>query len=198
MKSVPFFSEDISALAKSIKAQAKSDSIELGHTQILNYLAKAIGHQNYQSFLAKSQSFDSAATAQPEKITLSEAVNVIENYLLQPQPENSQLENFEAEQMRLLRCLLSRPEARNEEEERSLNQLMELLKCDKGTLGAAIKEWRTSQGWLQIQLAKALDVNLTTLRRWETSDSTPRGEPLQKLIARINKYPPASAATSAE
>jgi len=52
---IPFFASDISELAKSIKKQASNDSIELKQTQILGYLAKFSGVQNYQSYLAKVQ-----------------------------------------------------------------------------------------------------------------------------------------------
>lgn len=52
---IPYLHADISALAKSLKASlAKDPTVGQSHVKLLNALAKANGHQNYQSFQASN------------------------------------------------------------------------------------------------------------------------------------------------
>ena len=60
---VPFAVNDISALAKSLRASFDGVDKTPGQVQILNWLAKAAGFQNYQSLLAQSACEAVAASA---------------------------------------------------------------------------------------------------------------------------------------
>ena len=53
---VPFAVADISALAKSLRAAFESVDAAPTHVQMLNWLAKAAGHQNYQSLRVQASS----------------------------------------------------------------------------------------------------------------------------------------------
>jgi hypothetical protein len=46
----PFYHEDISVLAKSLKSQLTTLGKSPGHVELLNMLARTTGHQNYQSW----------------------------------------------------------------------------------------------------------------------------------------------------
>ena len=61
--SVPFAVADISALAKSLRASFDGVDKTPGQVQVLNWLAKAAGFQNYQSLLARSASSQIAVSA---------------------------------------------------------------------------------------------------------------------------------------
>lgn len=83
MQYIPYFSKDISALAKSIKKQAASDNVELEHSQILKYLAKAMATQNYQDYLQKVQHgeikpMENYQDTLKKCVALSETVNPLE------------------------------------------------------------------------------------------------------------------------
>ena len=53
---IPLFAEDISAFARNLstqlKTQLKTDDFPLGHVELLNILARASGHRNYQHMRA--------------------------------------------------------------------------------------------------------------------------------------------------
>ena len=53
---IPFAVADISALAKSLRAAFESVDAAPTQVQMLNWLAKAAGHQNYQSLRAQASS----------------------------------------------------------------------------------------------------------------------------------------------
>lgn len=49
---IAFSTDDISALAKSLRAQMNSRANPPGHVEMLNMLARAAGHRNFQHFRA--------------------------------------------------------------------------------------------------------------------------------------------------
>jgi hypothetical protein len=52
--SIPFFANDISALARSLRDQFGNCDHAPGHVELLNMLARSAGHRNYQGFLAQA------------------------------------------------------------------------------------------------------------------------------------------------
>lgn len=52
--SIAFVAGDISALAKSVRAQLLERASPPGHVELLNILARATGHKNYQHFRASA------------------------------------------------------------------------------------------------------------------------------------------------
>ena len=52
--SIAFVAGDISALAKSVRAQLLERTSPPGHVELLNILARATGHKNYQHFRASA------------------------------------------------------------------------------------------------------------------------------------------------
>jgi hypothetical protein len=57
--SIPFSATDVSALARSLRSQLEQHASTPGHVELLNMLARSIGHRNFQSlraqFLAQTQ-----------------------------------------------------------------------------------------------------------------------------------------------
>ena len=51
---IAFVAGDISALAKSVRAQLLERTSPPGHVELLNILARATGHRNYQHFRARA------------------------------------------------------------------------------------------------------------------------------------------------
>lgn len=51
--SIPFSAGDISALARSLRDQLKTCDHSPGHVELLNMLARATGHRNFQSLRAQ-------------------------------------------------------------------------------------------------------------------------------------------------
>ncbi|WP_339037368.1 hypothetical protein WHZ78_06770 [Bradyrhizobium symbiodeficiens] len=51
---IEFVAGDISALAKSVRAQLLERTSPPGHVELLNILARATGHRNYQHFRARA------------------------------------------------------------------------------------------------------------------------------------------------
>lgn len=51
---VPFSTNDVSALAKSLRAQLTSRASPPSHVEMLNMLARAAGHRNFQHLRAKA------------------------------------------------------------------------------------------------------------------------------------------------
>ena len=64
---IAFVAGDISALAKSVRAQLLERTSPPGHVELLNILARATGHKNYQHFRvnAVGKSVDAPATPAP-------------------------------------------------------------------------------------------------------------------------------------
>jgi hypothetical protein len=60
---LPFSSPDISALARSIRSQLAAATAPPGHLQLLNMLARATGHRNYQHWRARAAESGLAAPA---------------------------------------------------------------------------------------------------------------------------------------
>lgn len=52
-EAIPFAAADISALAKSLRAQLASRQSPPGHVEMLNILARAAGHRNFQHLRAR-------------------------------------------------------------------------------------------------------------------------------------------------
>ena len=90
LATIPFAVADISALAKSLRAAFDGVDASPTQVQMLNWLAKAAGHQNYQSLRAQASSVPSlivvasdiaetARTAKPAtgKATKSESESVL-------------------------------------------------------------------------------------------------------------------------
>ena len=90
LATIPFAVADISALAKSLRAAFDGVDASPTQVQMLNWLAKAAGHQNYQSLRAQANSVpglivvaseiaETARTAKPAtgKATKSESESVL-------------------------------------------------------------------------------------------------------------------------
>lgn len=60
---IPFSTDDVSALAKSLRAQLTSRATPPSHVEMLNMLARATGHRNFQHF--RSQAGRSPVREQP-------------------------------------------------------------------------------------------------------------------------------------
>jgi len=56
--SIPFATEDISALARSLRAQLGDRDSAPGHVELLNILARAAGYRNFQSLRAQGAAQD--------------------------------------------------------------------------------------------------------------------------------------------
>lgn len=54
-EAIPFFSADISALAKSLRAQLGAREASPSHVEMLNMLARAAGHRNFQQLRAEGR-----------------------------------------------------------------------------------------------------------------------------------------------
>lgn len=62
-ENIPFATADVSALAKSLRAQLSARDAPPSHVEMLNMLARAAGHRNFQQFRAQAAS--RAAPAPP-------------------------------------------------------------------------------------------------------------------------------------
>lgn len=51
---IPFSTDDVSALAKSLRAQLTSRATPPSHVEMLNMLARATGHRNFQHWRART------------------------------------------------------------------------------------------------------------------------------------------------
>lgn len=67
-ENIPFATADVSALAKSLRAQLTARDAPPSHVEMLNMLARAAGHRNFQHFRAQAvgRSAPAAATPEPE------------------------------------------------------------------------------------------------------------------------------------
>src|SRR6202022_186981 len=67
--SLPFATDDISALARSLRGQLSTADHLPGHVELLNMLARSAGYRNYQHFRAQAAAHDrleaAAAAADP-------------------------------------------------------------------------------------------------------------------------------------
>lgn len=64
--SLPFAAQDMSALARSLRTQLAGCDHLPGHVEMLNMLARATGHRNFQHFRAQASAAEQLATpAQP-------------------------------------------------------------------------------------------------------------------------------------
>jgi hypothetical protein len=70
---LPFHADDISALAKSLKAQLATASHPPGHAQLLNMLARSAGARNFQHF--RAERITRAARAAPPTVDPLQAVD---------------------------------------------------------------------------------------------------------------------------
>jgi hypothetical protein len=71
---LPFSSPDISALARSLRNQIAAAGSPPGHVQLLNMLARATGHRNFQHFRAWSANREAADTPPDVDLALVDAV----------------------------------------------------------------------------------------------------------------------------
>lgn len=62
---LPFYANDISALARSLKDQLTTCDHEPGHVELLNMLARAIGCRNFQHFRAQLDARDRLNNPKP-------------------------------------------------------------------------------------------------------------------------------------
>ena len=67
---IPFSTGDISALARSLKKQLSESDEPPGHVALLNMLARAIGHRNFQGLRAQREAKDrlEAPGAKPDPV----------------------------------------------------------------------------------------------------------------------------------
>ena len=63
---LPFHSEDISALARSLKAQLANCESQPSHLELLNMLARANGYRNFQHYRAELAARDMLESRSPE------------------------------------------------------------------------------------------------------------------------------------
>jgi hypothetical protein len=63
--SLPFATDDISALARSLRGQLTSADHLPGHVELLNMLARSAGYRNYQHLRAQAAARDRLETAAP-------------------------------------------------------------------------------------------------------------------------------------
>jgi hypothetical protein len=60
---IPFQADDVSSLAKSLRAQLQARETTPGHVELLNMLARAVGRRNFQQLRAEAE--DGPATPPP-------------------------------------------------------------------------------------------------------------------------------------
>lgn len=58
---IPFQTDDVSSLAKSLRAQLQARETPPGHVELLNMLARAVGRRNFQQLRAEAERFPVAA-----------------------------------------------------------------------------------------------------------------------------------------
>lgn len=63
--SIPFFASDISAVARSLRNQLAACDHTPGHVELLNMLARATGHRNFQSLRAQLAARDRLDAPEP-------------------------------------------------------------------------------------------------------------------------------------
>ncbi len=66
--SIPFSAGDISALARALRNQLAASGHTPGHLDLLNMLARATGHRNFQSLRAQSAAQNRLETPAPEPV----------------------------------------------------------------------------------------------------------------------------------
>ncbi len=62
---LPFATPDISALAKTLSLEIRALEAPPGHVQLLNILARAAGHRNYQALRAQHEASERLASPRP-------------------------------------------------------------------------------------------------------------------------------------
>jgi hypothetical protein len=55
---LPFFAHDISAVARSLRQQLAGQEAPPGHVEMLNMLARSVGHRNFQQLRAQIAAYD--------------------------------------------------------------------------------------------------------------------------------------------
>ena len=93
---VPFVSTDMSALAKSLRAQLASRSTPPSHVEMLNMLARAVGHRNFQQLRARPASpVVAAPRVQPDDAAVSRARRYFDGQgRLQSWPARTSIQNL--------------------------------------------------------------------------------------------------------
>ncbi|MGO4570940.1 DUF2087 domain-containing protein [Microvirga sp. 2TAF3] len=64
--SFPFHAEDISAVARSLRLQLAERDDKPGHVELLNMLARSIGHRNFQQLRAQASAHQRLSNPPPE------------------------------------------------------------------------------------------------------------------------------------
>ncbi len=62
---IPFQADDVSSLAKSLRAQLQARETTPGHVELLNMLARAVGRRNFQQLRAEAERPPAASPAPP-------------------------------------------------------------------------------------------------------------------------------------
>src|SRR5687767_13380669 len=62
---LPFATPDVSALAKTLSREIRALETPPGHVQLLNILARAAGHRNYQAMKAQHEAGERLAAPLP-------------------------------------------------------------------------------------------------------------------------------------
>ncbi|WP_374357223.1 DUF2087 domain-containing protein [Chitinimonas sp.] len=78
----PFHAPDISALSRSLLKQWAEQPAPPSHVEMLNMLARAIGHQNFQHFRAVSEASHPVAAIAPEAAPAAAAIDPVNKHLL--------------------------------------------------------------------------------------------------------------------
>lgn len=63
---IPFQADDVSSLAKSLRAQLQARETPPGHVELLNMLARAVGRRNFQQLRAEAEQAPVAPSPPPE------------------------------------------------------------------------------------------------------------------------------------
>lgn len=69
---IPFQADDVSSLAKSLRAQLQAHETTPGHVELLNMLARAVGRRNFQQLRAEAERVPAATPTPPEAPVVDE------------------------------------------------------------------------------------------------------------------------------
>ncbi|MCB8820933.1 DUF2087 domain-containing protein [Microvirga rosea] len=124
---MPFYAHDISAVARSLRQQLSERDAPPGHVEMLNMLARSVGHRNFQQLRAQMAAYDrlNDPTAGLEAVDFRKLERLARCY----GPDGS-LQRWPAkhsERLIALWVLWSRLPARQEFSEKDVNERLKAL-----------------------------------------------------------------------
>lgn len=186
MSSLPFYAENVSKLAKSFKSQANADGIEIGHNQILNYLAKATNHQNYQAWLAASEFMEAPALCNDDILSLADELLAVGLKIGDHGHHDKALEliSIASSIKRGSSVYNSLARAADSNGYGYLDELLELLGCKLVELPLAVRNFRLSSTppMSQSELADSLGLGIAAIAKIESGDFKPSVLAVRKLV----------------